>query len=153
MALITVIIVLIQLILAAVFSGKKKDLRYGILSGIFYAFASLFIRAMFNANQIFPQGNFAWLIPLAVASALLGLTLIQKGFYHGRAVIVVVFNDIVNQLTVISGGLFCFKERMPADVFRFTLKVSAFVLIIAGSIILSRFERSTRHQAKKSSYA
>ena len=143
MVLILVIIALIQLFLAVVFSGKKKDIRYGIFSGVFYAFASLFIRAMFNANQNFPQSNFLWFIPLAVASALLGLSLIQKGFYHGRAVIVVVFNDIVNQLTVISGGIFCFKERMPADPLRFTIKICSFVLIIAGSIILSRVERST----------
>ena len=142
--LVVLTVTVVMLLLAAIFGGKKKDIRYGVYSGIFYAFASLFIRAMFNRLQNYPANNPFWLILLSIASALFGLSLIQKGFHHGRAVVVVVFSDATNQLTAIFGGLFCFKERMPSEPLFLTLKVSAFVLIIAGSVILSRLGRLGR---------
>ena len=147
-ALVMLTVTTVLMLLAAIFGGKEKDIRYGIYSGIFYAFASLFIRAMFNGMQEYPVNNLLWFIPLSIASALFGLSLIQKGFNHGRAVIVIVFNDITNQLTVISGGLFCFKESMPSEPLFLTLKISAFVLIIIGSMILSRLGRLDQDTSK-----
>ena len=137
-ALVILIVTAVLMLLSAIFGLKEKDIRFGILSGIFYAFASLFLKAMFNGMQEYPESNFYWFIPLSIASVLLGLSFIQKGFSHGRAVIVIIFNDITNQLTVISGGLFCFKESLPSEPLLLTLKLSAFAMIIIGSMILSR---------------
>ena len=148
-AALAMLIVSAVLILLTVICGEKaKDIRYGIFSGIFYAYASLFTRAMFNGMQKFPQNNFLWFIPLSIVSALIGLSLIQRGFNQGRAVIVIVFNDITNQMIVISGGLFCFKESMPSEPLLFTLKTSAFVLLVSGSVILSRLGRSDQKTSR-----
>lgn len=140
-AAVTLIVSMSLFLLTLIFSTYKMDIRYGILSGIFFAFASLLIRAMFNGMRIFPSSNFYWFIPISVASALIGFSMIQRGFNHGRAVIVIVFSDTTNQITIITGGLICFRERLPSDPLLFTLKLCAFVLIVCGSVILARFGR------------
>ncbi len=132
-----------QVLLRLIFGQSKMDIRYGIFSGVFFAFASLFMRAMFNGMRLYPLATFYWFIPLAVASGVMGFSLIQRGFNHGRAVIVIIFCDIANQLTVIAGGLFCFKEKLPTEPLLFALKVFALGLLVVGSVMLSRFGRAS----------
>ena len=140
-AFVMLIVSVALILLKVICGGFKMDIWYGIVSGLFFAFASLFMRAMFNGMRVLPQNNFFWFIPLSATSAVIGFSLIQRGFNHGRAVVVILFSDTANQLTVITGGLFCFKERLPSEPFLLTMKLSAFVLIVIGSMILSRFGR------------
>jgi len=138
---------ILALALFAYFLGKKgklnairADTLLGIVAGLFLGLGAVFARSMFlfsghqkdfNALGIF--------LPAMVISYLLGIVIIQSGFQHGKALIVVVMESVISKLVAILAGIFALNESLPQNRTLAVMRIIAFVLILFGSGVLARF--------------
>lgn len=106
----------------------------GLSGGLVIGIAAVYSRLL--------MGNFGgqWYIWLAVCVVTypLGFALFQAGLQRGRAVVVApVYNALVVCVPIVVGTL-ALNESLPSSDFLKALRVAAFVLIVVGTIVLSR---------------
>ena len=124
-----------------VLAGIRTDALLGIFSGLFIGLGALYTKAMFtfldNEQKLIAFGV---CLPVLIAANIVGLAVMQSGFQHGKALIVVSMEAVINKVVAIVGGMAALAESLPDDPFRAKLRIAAFVLILFATAILSRFE-------------
>jgi len=125
---------ILALALFAYFLGKKgklnairADTLLGIVAGLFLGLGAVFARSMFLFSGHQKDLN------------ALGIVIIQSGFQHGKALIVVVMESVISKLVAILAGIFALNESLPQNRALAVMRIIAFVLILFGSGVLARF--------------
>ena len=123
-----------------VLAGIRTDFLLGILSGLFIGVAALYTKAMFtfidNEQRLI---GFAVCLPLVIAANVVGLTVMQSGFQHGKALVVVSLEAVINKVVAIVGGMVALAEFLPEDPVKSFMRIAAFLLILFGTAALARF--------------
>jgi drug/metabolite transporter (DMT)-like permease len=121
-------------------AGIRLDSLLGVFSGIFIGLAALYTKAMFtfldNEQKLI---GFGVCLPVMIAANILGLGVMQSGFQHGKALVVVSMEAVLNKVVAITGGMIALSEFLPEDSFKSFIRIAAFVLILFGTAALARF--------------
>jgi uncharacterized membrane protein len=142
---------------------SHKGLFLGLLAGVLIGIGSLFIKVMFNyldestlsLSEDMSQRRllaFGLCLPVVIAGNVAGIAVIQRGFEHGKAVLVVPVQQVANKLLVIIGGIVVLGEGLPPDTFHAGTRIAAYVLLLASAGALARFsgeEMAARMEAKE----
>jgi len=129
------------------------EVLYGLLAGILLGCGYLNTRTLTLAWADARPGVVLLALAGLAVGLLGGLTVLQKGFQHGRALIVTAVNLVMNQVVVVAGGIFCLGESFPKESAPFSARVGGLVAILAGTLILARFSSGKGHQAPQSQSA
>lgn len=121
-------------------AGMRTDFLMGVFAGLFIGVAALYTKAMFT----FLDGEqrligFGVCLPVLILSNVVGLGMMQSGFQHGKALVVVSVEAVINKAVAIIGGMLALAEALPEDPARSAMRVVAFVLILFGTGALARF--------------
>jgi drug/metabolite transporter (DMT)-like permease len=134
--------------------GGRRAIAYGLAAGLLIGLGSLQIKAMFN--YIDPAAipgrkliAFGLCLPIVIAGNLLGIALMQRGFAHGKALVVVPLQQVTNKIVAILGGIFALGERLPPDPDLARARLLAFILILLGTAVLARFGGEARAEQDK----
>ncbi len=143
-------LVMISVILmgAAAASSGAPRLRGGgagaaIVAGVAFGLGALYTKALtqdFLAATGSPiAGRLAGdpYLYLIGAANVAGLIALQNGFHRARGIIVMPLSSALSNVVPIFGGIFAFGERLPADPIAAAMRVGAFALTIAASVLLS----------------
>jgi drug/metabolite transporter (DMT)-like permease len=120
------------------------ELLLGAAGGVMMGIGALFTRVMMLE---FKSGNVVFgmlLISVAMGSMLIGLITQQGGFQRGRAMTVTSILAVLNKVTAIFGGMFALGEVLPEDAFKQGLRVTGLVALLAGTVLLARFNKQEK---------
>ncbi len=67
------------------------------------------------------------------------MTVVQSGFQHGKALIVVSVLAVTNKVVAIAGGMAVLSEYLPEDPVEAAIRIGSFVLLLFGTSALARF--------------
>jgi len=139
----------------------RADVLLGILAGVLIGLGSLYIKAMFNyldesnlaqtlsaAEQAAEMGRrrligFGVLLPVVIAGNVLGIAVMQLGFRHGKALVVVPVQQVTNKVVAIVGGMAALGETLPENAGQAALRLIALILILLATAALARFGGET----------
>lgn len=123
-----------------VLAGIRTDSLLGMFSGLFIGLAALYTKAMFtfldNEQRLVAFGI---CLPVVIGANVVGLAVMQSGFQHGKALVVVSLEAVINKVVAIAGGMFALAETLPPDPSKAAIRIAAFVFILFGTAVLSRF--------------
>lgn len=118
----------------------RTDSLLGLFSGLFIGVAALYTKAMFtfldNEQKLI---GFGVCLPLVIAANVVGLAVMQSGFQHGKALVVVALEAVINKVVAIVGGMVALAEFLPEDPVKSSMRIAAFLLILFGTAALARF--------------
>ncbi len=121
-------------------AGMRTDFLLGIFSGLFIGIAALYTKAMFtfldNEQKLM---GFGICLPVMIAANVVGMAVMQSGFQHGKALVVVSLEAVLNKVVAIVGGMIALSEFLPEDPSKSFMRIAAFVLILFGTAALARF--------------
>lgn len=121
-------------------AGLRADALLGIFSGLLIGLGAIYIKAMFTfADHDQKSAAFAVCLPLVVFFQLSGLIVMQSGFQHGKALVVVPLQSVLNKVVAILAGMAVLSETLPAEPLKAGLRILALILILFASAALSRF--------------
>ncbi len=121
-------------------AGFRTDFLMGVVSGLFVGLAALLTKSMFNFEEAGQDvAAFAVCLPLLIGFNIVGIIVMQSGFQHGKALVVVSLEAVLNKVVAIVGGMAALAETLPEDPLKTVLRICAFVLILFGSAFLARF--------------
>ena len=83
--------------------------------------------------------GFGVCLPVLIAANVVGMGVMQSGFQHGKALVVVSLEAVINKAVAIIGGMLALAETLPEDPAKSAMRVTAFVLILFGTGALARF--------------
>jgi len=109
-------------------------------AGLLIGLASLYTKGLFlTLDAGLPL--LAWLVflPLMMAANICGLWVMQAGFQQGRALIVAAVSAVTTKVVAIVGGMATLGELLPDERASAVARVAGFVLILLGTVALSRF--------------
>jgi drug/metabolite transporter (DMT)-like permease len=115
------------------------EMLYGMLAGMLLGIGYLDTRTLTLAWLESRRGVFLLALALLGVGLLGGLAVLQKGFQHGRALIVTAMNLVINQVVVVAGGVFCLGESFPHERLQFNARLGGLAAVLAGTVILARF--------------
>ncbi len=137
---------LIAVLLIKFFSTRVNvEILYGMLAGVLLGTGYLNTRTLTLAWSEARFMVFLLALALLGIGLLGGLTVLQKGFQHGRALIVTAMNLVINQVVVVAGGILCLGERFPQERLAFDARVGGLIAILVGTVILARFSTGQGH--------
>ena len=145
MAAITAIIVILGILAyvlgrRGMLAGFRTDFLMGVVAGLFVGLAALLTKSMFNFEDAGHDfAAFAVCLPLLIFFNIMGIIVMQTGFQHGKALVVVSLEAVLNKMVAIVGGMAALSETLPEDPLKTALRICAFVLILFGSAFLARF--------------
>ncbi len=120
--------------------GLRTDALLGMVAGLFVGLGAIYARAMFlflhHGQDLIGYGV---CLPVMVIANIIGVTVMQSGFQHGKALVVVALEAVLNKAVAIVAGMVALNEALPADKGLASMRILAFALILAGSGVLSRF--------------
>jgi len=123
-----------------VLAGIQTVFLLGMFSGLFIGLAALYTKAMFtfldNGQALY---GYAVCLPAMIAANIVGVAVMQSGFQHGKALVVVSIEAVLNKIVAIIGGMVALAETLPEDPSMAGMRIAAFVLILFGTAALSRF--------------
>lgn len=143
--LILLCILLLLLVAAAWIIERSRpgffniELVLGAASGVLVGIAALLTRVMLLERKAGNTSLFVCILLLVIALNMTGLFIQQGGFQRGRALTVTAVLAVLNKLVAIGGGFFALGETLPEDPLRSMLRIAAFVMLICGTYLLSRF--------------
>jgi uncharacterized membrane protein len=106
----------------------------GIAGGTLIGLAGVFSRLMMGD---FEGQWYVWL-PICLLLYPLGFTVFQAGLQRGDAVVVApVYNALTVCVPIVMGTL-ALNEALPSNPALFALRIAAFILIVGGTVFLSR---------------
>jgi hypothetical protein len=109
---------------AAVLAALRTGVSLGAAAGVLYAAGDV-------ATKAAAGGRF-WFVPAVLAGHGLAFVSLQLGFQRGRALPTIGLATLLTNSLPIAAGIALFAE--PAG----TLRVAAFVLVVAGAVLLAR---------------
>jgi hypothetical protein len=83
--------------------------------------------------------GFGVCLPVLIAANIVGMGVMQSGFQHGKALVVVSVEAVINKVVAIIGGMLALAEALPEDPAKAAMRVAAFILILFGTAALARF--------------
>ena len=121
-------------------SGVRTDSLLGMISGLFVGLGAIYMRAM-HMHVGFQQDLIAYAVclPIFVIAFLVGIGVMQGGFQHGKALVVVALEAVLSKVVAIIGGMMALGEHLPQDAKLAGMRIAAFALILFGTAVLSRF--------------
>jgi drug/metabolite transporter (DMT)-like permease len=140
-------VVLLGFVLAARVVELRRPGRFsielvlGAAGGVMIGIGALFTRVTMLE---FKAGNAAFGILLAsvtMGSLLIGMITQQGGFQRGRAMTVSAILAVLNKLIAIFGGMFALGEVLPENAVKQSLRVAALAALLAGTLLLARFNK------------
>ncbi len=117
------------------------ELVLGAAGGVMIGIGALFTRVMMLE---FKAGNVVFgslLVFVAMGSMLIGMITQQGGFQRGRAITVTAILAVLNKVIAIFGGMFALGEVLPENAVRLGLRITALAALLAGTILLARFNK------------
>jgi drug/metabolite transporter (DMT)-like permease len=134
------VLVMAGVLMTKLFQNRAGgEVLYGLLAGVLLGIGYLNTKTFALAWRADRPG----LVLLALAGLLVGLlgglAVLQQGFQRGRALIVTAVNLVVNQVTVIGGGLFCLGESFPREPIHLHERLAGLGAILVGTVLLARF--------------
>ena len=98
----------------------------------------------------------SWLVGILLAvvvmgSGLSGVITQQGGFQRGRAMTVTAILAVLNKVIAIFGGMFALGEVLPESTVKQVLRVIGLAALLAGTILLARFNRQESASASEES--
>lgn len=121
-------------------TGLRTDAVLGIFSGLLIGLAALYIKAMFTClKEEQDLVAFGICLPALIILNVVGVTVMQSGFQHGKALVVVSLESVVNKAVAILGGMAVLSETLPPEPYQAGLRILAFLLILFASAALARF--------------
>jgi len=126
-------------------AAVRTEALLGIVAGLFVGLGAIYMRAMFlfvDAGEKFY--GYGICLPVFVVSFILGIGIVQSGFQHGTALVVVGLEAVLNKVVAIIGGMVALSETLPQDSSLAITRVVAFVLILSGSFVLARFGKEKK---------
>lgn len=121
-------------------AGMRTDAMLGIFSGLLIGLGALYIKAMFTfADHDQELAGFGVCLPLVLLFQIMGLIVMQSGFQHGKALVVVPLQSVLNKVVAILGGMAVLAEGLPQEPLKAALRIIAFIFILFGSAALARF--------------
>lgn len=130
-------------------TGNKQAAGLGICVGILFGNAAIFARLLLldwtnRWPQQGPRVLFASVFVIAWAVTLFpGFVILQAALQRGMAVIVVPILAGLSQLVPILGGMVALNEPFPKNAVLTAIRIVAFMLILLGTVILSRRAEET----------
>ena len=124
--------------------GKKKidpGWVYAIIAGLFIGLGALYLKAAWNAYDAGHVALARFFVPFIAFFFIGGLAVMQSGFQHGSAIVVVALNSVINKTVAFSGAMITLGEYLPEDPVLAAMRVAGFLLILIGTTALSRFGR------------
>jgi len=120
--------------------GIRPDALLGIVSGLFVGLGAIYSRAMFLFLGQDQDGiGLGICLPVMILANVIGVGVMQSGFQHGKALVVVALEAVLNKVVAIVAGVIALNEALPADKGLAFMRIIAFALILIGSGGLSRF--------------
>lgn len=129
--------------------GNRQAAGLGISVGLLFGLAAIFARLLLVdwGNRWTASGPavlFASVFLIAWAATLLpGFITMQAALQRGMAVVVVPIVAGLSQLVPILGGMVALNEPFPESPFLTAVRLTAFALILVGTVILSRRAEET----------
>jgi len=121
-------------------AGVRTDAVLGIFSGLLIGLAALYIKAMFTfLKEEQELIAFGVCLPAVIVLNVVGVAVMQSGFQHGKALVVVSLESVLNKVVAILGGMLVLAETLPPEPAKAALRILAFILILFGSAALARF--------------
>jgi hypothetical protein len=121
-------------------AGIRTDSLLGLFSGLFIGLGAVYTKAMFtfvdNEQKVI---GFGICLPVLIVANIVGMAVMQSGFQHGKALVVVSLEAVINKVVAILGGMIALGEGLPEDLNKAGMRITAFVLILFGTAVLSRF--------------
>jgi drug/metabolite transporter (DMT)-like permease len=121
-------------------AGMRTDSLMGIFSGLFIGLAALYTKAMFtfldDEQRLIGLGV---CLPVLILANVVGMGVMQSGFQHGKALVVVSLEAVINKAVAIIGGMLALAEALPEDPTKSAMRIAAFILILFGTGALARF--------------
>jgi hypothetical protein len=117
-----------------------------IASGAAFGLSTLYTKAL--ADIFVAHAGYAiasqmamspWLY-LMIGSNVGGLVLLQNSFHWARGIIAMPLSSAISNLVPIVGGIMAFGERLPAERASAALRLAAFTLTIAASVLVAGAE-------------
>ena len=121
-------------------AGIRTDSLLGMFSGLFIGLGALYTKAMFTfADNEQKLIAFGVCLPVLIGANIIGMGVMQSGFQHGKALVVVSLEAVINKVVAIVGGMVALAELLPADPVKSAMRIAAFILILFGTAALARF--------------
>jgi hypothetical protein len=121
-------------------AGMRTDSLLGIFSGLFIGLGALYTKAMFTfLDDEQRLIGFGVCLPVLILANVVGMGVMQSGFQHGKALVVVSLEAVINKAVAIIGGMLALAEALPEDPAKSAMRIAAFVLILFGTGALARF--------------
>ncbi len=106
----------------------------GISGGLIIGMAAVFSRLLMGDFE----GQWYFWLPACALAYPLGFAIFQAGLQRGRAVVVApIYNALVVCVPIVMGTI-ALNEHLPDSPVLSTMRIAAFVLILFGTIVLSR---------------
>ncbi len=118
------------------FLSRKGDIAagLGVSGGLVIGMAAVFSRLLMGD---FGNEWYLWL-PACALTYPLGFAIFQAGLQRGRAVVVApIYNALVVCVPIVLGTI-ALDENLPESLALSAMRIAAFVLIVFGTIVLSR---------------
>jgi multidrug transporter EmrE-like cation transporter len=111
-----------------------------IISGAFAGLGDVFTKAVVLEldNQAYPLA-FGLMLPCLIFFYVTQIFLLSRAYQHGRAIVAIAVNDFCARLIAIFIGVFAMGEFLPADPIHRLLRLTGFITVLFGTILLARF--------------
>jgi drug/metabolite transporter (DMT)-like permease len=121
-------------------AGFRTDSLLGMVAGLFVGLGALFTKAMMTfADADRALVAFGICLPVVIGTNIVGMIIMQSGFQHGKALVVVSLEAVINKVVAIIGGMAALAEYLPEDPASAAMRIAAFALILFGTAALARF--------------
>ena len=122
---------------------RASGAAIAVASGFAFGLAALYAKAL-TCLMVADPGR-AFLIRLAVnpylyltvAGNICGLVMLQNAFHRARGIIAMPLSSALSNLVPIAGGMLAFGESLPAEPRLAAMRIAAFVMTIAGGLLIA----------------
>jgi uncharacterized membrane protein len=142
LALVTVVVLIMGGMLSLSGRLRSSGAALALASGFAFGLAGLYAKALTCAFLADP-GASLWIraaanpyLYLTMVTNVGGLMMLQNSFHRARGIIAMPLSSAVSNLVPIAGGMIVFGERLPAEPLSAALRMAAFVMTIAGGVLV-----------------
>jgi drug/metabolite transporter (DMT)-like permease len=146
LALLSIFMLIGTAILCSANRLHRNGAAPAIASGVAFGLSTLYTKAladifMAHSGYTIAVGIAAspWLY-LMIGSNIGGLVLLQNSFHWARGIIAMPLSSAISNMVPIVGGIIAFDEHLPPDSASAALRIAAFTLTIAASVLVAGAE-------------
>lgn len=146
LAEVTVAIFMFSALPMAAGRWRESGMAAAVVSGFAFGLASLYAKAMTDYFSAEPSVELALRVMsdpyvyLAIAANIAGMILLQNSFHSARGIVALPVSSALSNVVPIAGGMIAFGEVLPSDEVAAGLRIGAFILTVAASLLLAGSE-------------